>query len=291
MEEDKRVPKLVIHGGCGRFESTRIDFELYHEKLARIIDEGYAFLLQNSAEETVLHVMRLLEDEEIFNAGTGSKLQRDGRARLSAAYMDGRRNAFSAVINIEKVQHPIDFAFLLSGRKHTVIAGEPATRYARREEFPEHDPVTEMRLEEFHEHKKGETGTVGAVALDASGLICAATSTGGIGYEVPGRVGDTPTVAGNYATAQCGVSCTGVGEHIVNQAVAARIATRVEDGVALSEAVTRTISAADSLGYRFGLIALDENGRIEIGQTRKATVLFAAHNGDGSHTFFDRLSE
>ena len=41
-------------------------------------------------------------------------------------------------------------------------------------------------------------GTVGAVAMDADGLCCCATSTGGMTNKLPGRVGDTPTLGAGY---------------------------------------------------------------------------------------------
>ena len=49
------------------------------------------------------------------------------------------------------------------------------------------------------------------VALDLNGYISAGTSTGGVGGEIPGRVSDSPTVAGNYANEFAGVSATGIG--------------------------------------------------------------------------------
>src|SRR5690606_36471374 len=83
-------------------------------------------------------------------------------------------------------------------------------------------------------------GTVGCVALDKDGNIAAATSTGGKGFEIPGRVSDSPTVAGNYANSFAGISCTGIGEDIVSGGLAVKIATRVTDGLSLKEAVDRS---------------------------------------------------
>jgi L-asparaginase len=67
--------------------------------------------------------------------------------------------------------------------------------------------------------------------FDQNGKIAAATSTGGKGFEVPGRISDSATVAGNYANPFCG-SLTGVGEDIMSNATA-KIATRVTDGFTL----------------------------------------------------------
>jgi L-asparaginase len=101
-------------------------------------------------------------------------------------------------------------------------------------------------------------------------------------------VSDSATVAGTYASALAGVSCTGRGEHIVNQAAAARIVTRVEDGLSLQEAVTRTIQEGNALQYAYGLISLDREGRIETGKTDWVDALFyACHDGNRISTFLD----
>ncbi|MDE5018981.1 isoaspartyl peptidase/L-asparaginase, partial [Francisella tularensis subsp. holarctica] len=77
--------------------------------------------------------------------------------------------------------------------------------------------------------KKGYTGTKGVVALDSKGKFCAVTSAGGAGCDYPGRVGDSPTVAGNFASECVGMACTGRGEQLVNLAGAAKCATRVNE--------------------------------------------------------------
>jgi L-asparaginase len=283
------APVLVIHGGCGKFESASIGLEEYRSRLGEIVADGFDRLRDgDSADDVVMHVIRLLEDEDIFNSGTGSKLQRDGRARMSAAFMNGREARFSAVINVERVQHPIDLARRLSGEQHTVLAGEPATKYAREQDFLPYNPVTPYREAEHRERIEGETGTCGAVVLDSDGLICVGTSTGGIGYEVPGRVGDSPTVAGTYAREKCGVSCTGVGEHIVNEAVAAQTVTLVSGGMSLEAAVHEVVQRGNQCGYRYGLISLDSSGKIAVGQTDGVTTLFACASNDGACTFLDR---
>ncbi|GIT62976.1 MAG: hypothetical protein Ct9H300mP21_05220 [Pseudomonadota bacterium] len=89
------------------------------------------------------------------------------------------------------------------------------------------------------------------MALDKDGIFFPGTSTGGIGCEIPGRVSDSPTVAGTYASTKAGVSCTGIGEQITQQAAAAKVVTRVGDGMLLNEAVTRTMQESDdSIIYR-----------------------------------------
>ena len=276
---------LVIHGGAGAREGSHARFEEYAANLTIIIKQSYPVLVNTGARAAVLQAIKLLEDDPIFNAGTGSRLQRDGKVRMSAALMDSDRQIFSGVINIEGVQHPIDIAEMLAAERHCVLAAEQATQYARQQGIPVYDPITEHRRAEYTARIAGDRGTVGAVAVDQAGIICAATSTGGVGFEKPGRVSDSATVAGNYAVKQAGVSCTGIGEQIVNHGTAVRIVTRVEDGFDLITAASKTIAEANTKNYKYGVISVDQHGNWCAQQTRSVTTLFAAYDSAGITTF------
>jgi L-asparaginase len=207
---------------------------------------------------------------------------------MSAALMDGVAGRFSGVVNVEEVEHPIDIAASLGDQEHRVLAGPPATDFARNVlEMSAFDPRTPHRLDEHRSRETGRTGTVGAVALDADGSIWAGTSTGGVGYEIPGRMSDSATVAGTYANALAGVSCTGQGEHIVDHAAAARVLTRVCDGMSLAAAVDKTIAEADRQSLDYGLIGLDREGHALAAQTSDMTTLFCIRDDAGRRGFFD----
>lgn len=277
------TPKLIIHGGCGIRSLEKQ--QALSNGLLQVIRASYPRLIEQTAEQAVLHACRLLEDDETFNAGTGGRLQADGMGRLSAAFMDGAKSKFAAVMNVENVRNPIDLAHQLSSEEHTVLAGELATAYARSKGVPHYNPVTPRRLRQHEEQLKGKTGTIGVVALDAAGNICAGTSTGGVGQEIPGRVGDSPTVAGNYASSKCGISCTGVGEEILNLAVAARVATAVEYQVSLSQALKDVTREGDSRNYEFGTIAIDQAGELNWNHTQNTQLHFAYHDGQAEKSF------
>ena len=280
--------QLVIHGGAGSLEGKTAEAQSIHQSLSRIWEETFELLKKKSAKEAVIHGIRLLEDDPVFNAGTGSKLQADGEVRMSAALMDGVKNRFSGVINVQNIRFPIEAAALLSKEKNKVLSADQATEFCRKNGFDEHDPVTPARLQEYEQKCSGIHGTVGIVALDNKGRITAGTSTGGIGHEIPGRVSDSPTVAGTYASSKAGVSCTGIGEQITQQAAAAKIVTRVEDGMSLHEAVSKTLMESNNFNYSFGLISLDANGQIEVGKTAAlGEVYYAYHNGEGIETFYN----
>lgn len=285
--------KLVIHGGIftrSTITKERHLEEKFHEALVSIVMPTFDVLCSVGARAAVLHGIRCLEDESLFNAGTGSSLQADGHVRMSAALMDSANRCFAGVINIEAVKNPIDVADLLAKETHTVLAGEHATHYARQHGFAVHNPITAMRQALF-EHSVAlpppKMGTVGIVALDTDGVISAGTSTGGIGYEAPGRVGDSATVAGTYASNIAGVSCTGVGEHIVNHGVAVKIVTRVEDGMTLMSSVEKTVQEGKTLGYHFGLISLDAQGHVIVGKTLEDdyAVVYASFDGQTLKAF------
>ncbi|MDH4029960.1 MAG: isoaspartyl peptidase/L-asparaginase [Chromatiales bacterium] len=280
-------PALIIHGGAGAREGSHTTYASYAQSLRRILASAWQTLSAGDAREAVLTAVRALEDDPIFNAGLGSRLQRDGTARMSAALMDGDNGSFSGVINIERVRHPIDVADALHAERHRVLAGAHASRYARDAGLADFDPVTPHRRAEHEQQLAGEHGTVGAVALDGEGRIWAGTSTGGVGFEIPGRVSDSATVAGTYADGGVGVSCTGIGEHIVDHAGAARIATRVIDGLDLEAAIQRTLDEADARSFEYGLIALDRGGLALAGSTHGVTTLWAARDSHGSRDFVD----
>jgi L-asparaginase len=282
------TPKLIIHGGAGSLEGEAFSFKNYHRGLVQIVKKAYDCLVSSNAREGCVHAIKLLENNPLFNAGTGSKLQKDGQIRMSAAVMGSDDNRFSGVINIRNVKNPIMVADLLAQENYTILGGNEATEYARSNNFKYFNPTTQHRLLEYKQQLLGDTGTVGAVALDAQGRICVGTSTGGVGFELPGRIGDSATVAGTYTSQMAGVSCTGKGEHIINQAVAARVVTRVEDGMTLSDSVDRIIQESNEFNYRLGLIALDYEGHMIVGKTNKIdAVLFAQHDGNTFKTFYD----
>lgn len=100
-------PALIIQGGAGRWIRDFLRAEKIRKTISRILKLAYQRLLEANALEAVVHAVQLLEDDPEFNAGTGSQLQSDGRARLSASIMDGPSLRFASVINIEKIKNPI----------------------------------------------------------------------------------------------------------------------------------------------------------------------------------------
>ncbi len=276
-KNSKRRPVLVIHGGAAsrvNRGATRIDIE---RSLQRILAEAYLLLEDGaSARDAVVRAVELLENDPLFNAGRGSKLQSDGKIRMSAALMDGSRGRFSGCVNVEGVKSPIRLAEKLQSHSSRVLSESGAARFAKEAGLEFSSNYIPERVGEYKRlSKRGESvatraqaakkhrfGTVGAVALDSKGRLAAATSTGGRGFEYPHRVSDSPTVAGNFANCACAVSATGTGEEIVEAAAAAGICALVEHGITLPKAASKIIAQAKRKRAQFGLIAVDSEGRI-----------------------------
>ncbi len=255
-------PVLIIHGGAGSKTLTASRKADFTKSLQRILKECRPLLERGaSALEVVTRATVLLEDDPLYNAGLGSKIQRDGHIRMSASIMDSERRRFAGCVNVEGIKNPILLARALMREKDRVLSGKGATRFARDMGLQFSSPFTPRALTDYHTKAEGKSGTVGALALDKKGRLAAATSTGGRGFEYPFRVSDSPTVAGNFASAFAAVSATGTGEEIVECAVASNICAYVEAGWTLEKAVKYVLRTAKKSGGHFGLISLDLKGR------------------------------
>lgn len=256
--------KLIIHGGFFSESNTSLAVKVAkQEALKKIAAESYEYLKNHTALETVVFAVRLLEDNELFNAGLGSQIQSDGKIRMSASLMDGDTKKFSGVINIQNIQNPIVLAEMLMQEDDRVLGAEGANKYASEKNIPFYNPELPQRRVEYEAKlaSKG-LGTVGCVALDKEGKIAAATSTGGKGFELVGRISDSATTAGNYANNFAGVSCTGVGEDIVSASLATKIVTRISDGFAIEKAFEKSFFELKEYDGFAGAIAIDKEGNI-----------------------------
>jgi L-asparaginase len=289
-------PKLIIHGGAGSSLKGKGGLEAVRQSLHEIVAEVYQLLLDGkTATEAVIRGCQLLEDNPRFNAGTGSVLQSDGQIRMSASLMDGEKQRFSGVINVSRVKNPINLAQTLQNQEDRVLSDYGSAELLRELKSPIYDPLTDLRLHEWIEERKenftrkmagvvaersenARRGTIGVVALDKQGRISAGTSTGGKGLERIGRVSDSAMPAGNYANSQAGVSCTGIGEDIIDECLAAKVVIRATDGLSLAQAMEKSMKEASLNKRDLGAIALDRHGKIVWGKTSEV-LLAAYHNG------------
>jgi beta-aspartyl-peptidase (threonine type) len=262
---------LAIHGGAGTLsrEVMRPARERrYRAGLERALEAGHAVLRKATALDAVCAAVVALEDDPLFNAGRGACYNTDEKHELDAAVMDGATRRAGAVAAVSRIRNPVLGArAVMEKSAHVMLVGRGAERFAaaqgvRLARVAYFD--TEARLRALRRKVKGHHGTVGAVAVDASGRLAAATSTGGYTGKLPGRVGDSPIIgAGCYADARCAVSTTGLGEAFMRGVLAYDLAARMhyrgESLAAAARAVIRQLAALQADG---GLIAVDRRGNI-----------------------------
>jgi beta-aspartyl-peptidase (threonine type) len=272
----QNLPAIAVHGGAGELapeepssgspEAARLD------GVRRACAAGLEVLRGGgSALDAVETAVRILEDDPLFNAGTGATLTAAGDVELDASIMDGRSLRCGAVAVVRDVRNPVSLArAVMEKSEHVLLAGPGASAFARAAGFPPHDNallVTPRQRARFEAARRGgeasRTGTVGAVARDLGGHLAAATSTGGMSMKLPGRVGDTPLVGcGTYADdALAAVSCTGHGERIVQLTLARHAADLVGRGLSAQEAARAAVALLRArVGGDGGLVVLGPDG-------------------------------
>jgi L-asparaginase/beta-aspartyl-peptidase (threonine type) len=229
--------RIGIHAGTRSPMAWKDGTDRAMEVALQTIKDG------GSALDAVIEATVSMEDDERFNAGTGSRIRIDGSIQMDAAV--AVPGGFGAVACIERVKNPVRVARkVMESTPHILLCGRGATEFARRCGFPDYDPKTEKEVKRrkdvldkarkgvvkdsmspqfWIDYAKGCSDTVGAVCCK-DGEIAAALSTGGAGLMLPGRIGDTPSIGcGIYVDGEAGVVATGVGEEIMKQIVAYRV--------------------------------------------------------------------
>ncbi|HQZ80899.1 MAG TPA: isoaspartyl peptidase/L-asparaginase [Steroidobacteraceae bacterium] len=273
---------LAIHGGAGVIERGKLPAQAeqaYRASLDVALRAGATVLAANgSALDAVEAVVRVLEDNPLFNAGRGAVFTADGRNELDAAIMDGATEKAGAVAGVTRTRHPVSLArAVMEKSPHVMLARDGADRFSLEAGLEQVDPSwfrTEERwqqLLQWRAKRKAAValdpthayGTVGAVALDSAGHLAAATSTGGTTGKRWGRIGDSPIIgAGTYAKdGACAVSATGTGEYFIRESAARQVCDRVTwQGSGIVKAAHDTIMAVGAIGGDGGLIAMGADG-------------------------------
>ena len=274
---------LVVHGGAWAIPDDMVEAHLRGVRNA--VTAGWRALERGaSALDAVEEAVVIMEDDETFDAGRGSFLNRDGRVQLDAFIMDGATLRGGGVGCVERLRNPVRAARkVLSESEHVYFVADGAERFAAEHGIPlckNEDLVIPReieRLREYQSHLEEHRAdlfaptishdTVGAVALDGEGHIAAATSTGGTLNKDPGRLGDSSLIGcGCYADdLSAAVSTTGWGEPIMKVVLAKWAADRIESGSlpewAAKEAMNYLKQRVNGHG---GIILLDTKGRFGI---------------------------
>ena len=283
---------IIVHGGAGKVTPDRAEIVQEGCKEAALV--GWRVLQAGgSALDAVEAATRSLEDNPEYNAGTGACLTSDGNIELDAGIMEGHTLQVGAVACVELIKNPISLARKVLESPQVLLVGKGAQAFALECGIPMcelEDLATERQYQiwldqkaqvggtaniedepRYHrrevasvEAREERHGTVGVVAIDMTGHLAAATSTGGMTNKYPGRVGDSPLVGcGFYADDNAAVSCTGDGEDFVRLLIAKRAADFVAHGEIARDAATTAIAflGAKATGTG-GLIIVDRKGNI-----------------------------
>jgi beta-aspartyl-peptidase (threonine type) len=275
-------PVLLVHGGAWAIPDDMVQAHLNGVRSA--LATGWAILKKGgSALDAIEEAVVNMEDDEAFDAGRGSFLNREGKVQLDALIMDGDTLRAGGVGCVEHLANPIRTARkVLSESPHVYFVAEGAERFAQEHGIPlckNEDLIISREVERLRAFQatvpaKQELfaptishDTVGAVALDQDGNIAAATSTGGTLNKAPGRLGDSSLIGcGCYADNQsAAVSTTGWGEPIMKLVLAKWAADRVASGNRpewiAAEAMNYLKRRVNGHG---GIILIDSQGRFGI---------------------------
>tara|TARA_Y100001980_G_C14546502_1_gene326642 strand:+ start:522 stop:1469 length:948 start_codon:yes stop_codon:yes gene_type:complete len=284
---------LAIHGGAGGDGPWKGPTDLDPQRIAcmynvlstvgSMLDSGI------DALEAVTKAVEMMENEPLFNAGIGSVLAANGSVTMDASVMRGKDSAAGSVVNVTNLRNPIKAAkYVLEKGWPVMLNGKSADEFGIKngvEEVTQEWLKTELRTAQWKKWRKAKSmpgatdeddeaildhdsegmGTVGAVAIDAKGVLAAATSTGGMTGKPDGRIGDTPIIgAGTWADDIVAVSCTGIGEAFIRTCAAHEVSTRIRLGQTLESACKNMLDMVAPFGGRGGVIAIDSEGNIEI---------------------------
>ena len=266
------------------------------------------------------------DDTSIRNSvGFGSLPDRLGRLTLDACLMDGRTLACGAVACVEHIRHPAALARrVMEKTPHVLLVGEGAKWFALQQGFPLEVPYTAASIKEWldaHpdlkkdkpdakdkppasirtdgvEEKDGASiinvdefnhDTVTVLSLDKKGHLGGVCTTSGLGYKLPGRVGDSPIIgAGLYVDDLAGAAgATGVGEEVIRIGGSLFITEQMRAGKSPQEACELACKRANAAAGRRGVhpkqvafLALDTKGNIGAACTEKTGFKYAVGRGD-----------
>lgn len=227
--------------------------------------------------DAAIEVCKVAEaDPNDSSVGLGGLPNEDGVVQLDAACMDGRIHKSGAVAAIQDILHPIEVArIVLERTDHCQIFGADAYRFARAHGFPHTELLTESSRAVWMKWKEGLSseddrlgpppappkgaqlprasgdtrtaavptrferhGTIHCSVLALDGNVACATSTSGLAFKIPGRVGDSAIVgAGLYCDGEAGsAGSTGRGEASILACASAMIVEQLRNGRAPKDA-------------------------------------------------------
>lgn len=265
-----QCPAIIVHGGAGA--QPRGLVAEHDAGCRRACDAAWEILADaGSALDAVTRAVVILEDSPHFNAGVGACLTARGTVELDASIMDGHSHWAGGVGAVSTVANPILLAReLLKDGRHALLVGTGAEEFAVGRGLPAVEQkyfITDRQLRRWRGGHRSTPETVGAVAVDVHGHTAAATSTGGVMFKLPGRVGDSAVAgAGTYADDRAGAaSATGPGELILMSGLAKEAVDLLRDGTDPATAARHSLRRLrERHTGDVGIILVDRFGRVGV---------------------------
>ncbi|KAH0659276.1 hypothetical protein KY289_028024 [Solanum tuberosum] len=262
---------IALHGGAGDIprdlppELRELRESCLHRCLGIAIDA----LNSHKLPLDVVELVRELENDPHFNAGKGSVLTNNGTVEMEACIIDGSTKNCGAVSGLTTVVNAgvetVDSSHFITPQNIERLKQAKAANSVQYDVNQKFKLCLSILVCDYGRLYTAyiNIGTVGCVAVDSSGNLAAATSTGGLVNKMVGRIGDNPLVgARTYANKFCAVSCTGKGEEIIRATVARDVAALMEyKGLTLKEATDYVIKESTPKGTT-GLIAVSATGEV-----------------------------
>ena len=219
-------------------------------------------------------------DPNVITVGKGGIPDANGDVTLDACIMDEKGRAGS-VTYLQHIVHPISVARLVMEKTpHVMLSGKGALEFALDNGFKKEKLLTKERKAAWKKWKKEQKefsakinienvtednhDTIGMLAIDKDGRISGACTTSGVGYKLPGRVGDSPIIgAGLFVDGEIGGAvATGMGELVMKTLGTFLVVEFMRNGMspdtACEEAVKRIASKIpDYQNFQIGYIALN----------------------------------
>lgn len=213
------------------------------------------------------------DDPADMTVGYGGLPNERGEVELDASVMHGPSHKAGAVASLRNIKNPAAVALrVLRMTNHTLLVGQGALEFARAQGFKEENLLTDQAREawlrwraELNRHDDWldpdlqvpndviplrdasdipfTQGTIHCSAVDTNGDLAGVTSTSGLSYKIPGRVGDSPIIgAGNFTDNLVGsAGATGRGESVIKSCGAFQIVQHMANGIEPTEACLRTL--------------------------------------------------
>lgn len=193
--------------------------------------------------DAVIAGVNIVEDDPAdTSVGYGGLPNEEGVVELDAAVMHGPTHRAGAVASLRNIRNPSRVARTVMERSdHVLLVGEGALRFARAHGFTEENLLTDQARRAWLSWKERlspkddwlpqlgpededlgarfepflrSMGTIHCSALDTRGNVASVTTTSGLAFKIPGRVGDSPIIgAGLYCDNAVGAAgSTGRGE-------------------------------------------------------------------------------